>query len=54
VWVDLLGDRPVARDATGAVRLADLLGALPVALLVRHGSLGLTMTSDRTARTKPR
>jgi (1->4)-alpha-D-glucan 1-alpha-D-glucosylmutase len=40
-WVDLLTDRPVSRGADGTVRLADLLGALPVALLVRHGSLDL-------------
>jgi (1->4)-alpha-D-glucan 1-alpha-D-glucosylmutase len=41
-WVDLLGDRPVSRGPAGAVRLVDLLGALPVALLVRHGSLDRT------------
>ena len=38
-WVDLLGGRPVTPAADGTVGLADLLGALPVALLQRHGSL---------------
>lgn len=49
-WVDLLGDRPVSRGPAGSVLLADLLGALPVALLVRDGSLDRTMTSNSTAR----
>jgi (1->4)-alpha-D-glucan 1-alpha-D-glucosylmutase len=65
-WVDVLTNRPVVRAADGGVRLSDLLGALPVALLVRHGSLERTMTStstmtatstassSSTARTEPR
>jgi (1->4)-alpha-D-glucan 1-alpha-D-glucosylmutase len=53
-WVDLLGDRLVSPGAGGAVRLADLLDDLPVALLVRHDSLDRTMTSNSTTRTEPR
>jgi (1->4)-alpha-D-glucan 1-alpha-D-glucosylmutase len=38
-WFDLLGGGVVARRPDGQVGLAGLLSVLPVALLVRHGSL---------------
>ncbi|SDP16738.1 maltooligosyl trehalose synthase [Pedococcus dokdonensis] len=45
-WVDLLRDRPVGRHGDGTSALGDLLRDLPVALLVRHGSLGGHMNAD--------
>ncbi|WP_457255631.1 malto-oligosyltrehalose synthase [Pedococcus sp. P5_B7] len=41
-WVDLLTDRRVTPGTAGSVLLTELLEALPVALLARHGSLERT------------
>jgi (1->4)-alpha-D-glucan 1-alpha-D-glucosylmutase len=39
-WVDALTGRPVSADAAGRAALGRVLGELPVALLVAHGTLG--------------
>ena len=38
-WEDLLTGRPVPPGPSGSAQLSEVLAALPVALLVRHGSL---------------